>query len=384
MLEVQQITGGYDGKTIVGDVSFRVDKGQIVGILGPNGSGKSTLLKIISGVLPATSGHIIVDGANLASYSTKELARKMAVLPQLHANAFSNTVKETVALGRYPHQKSFFASWSAQDEEAVQNAMAQTAITRYQNTHLTYMSGGEQQRAFIAQALAQCAGLLLLDEPTNHLDIAHQQQILNMIRTQATQCGLAVVSVFHDINLAALYCDELLLMEKGRVKAFGKPHEVVVESVIEEVYGARVATYAHHALPKPQITQLPQLSAEKGVFVTVRDIQVKEDHVQLHSPVPLKVVSSAVSSSVQTTIVMQRGRVHTTADGLALAIVAAGNIAIIINGKLEEQAFLRAIIKAVEVSVRPVGDITIAATQLGATIETGQLHELVEEVLQNG
>ncbi|WP_107942022.1 adenosylcobinamide amidohydrolase [Metasolibacillus fluoroglycofenilyticus] len=295
MLQVEQISGGYGATPIIKNVSFTVSKGKILGILGPNGSGKSTLLKVISGVLPTISGQILLDGKGIDAYSTKELAKKMAVLPQLHANAFSNSVRDAVSLGRYPHQSSFFASWSEQDEQAVQTAMRQTGVQQYEHAYLEYLSGGEQQRTFIAQALAQCANLLLLDEPTNHLDIAHQQQILDMIRKQALECELTVVSVFHDMNLAALYCDELLLMDKGQVKAFGKPHEVLLEAQIAEVYGARVTTYAHPELPKPQVTQLPRLKQE-NVFAPVmkEHFAITDSYVHFQAEAPLKVVSSAV------------------------------------------------------------------------------------------
>ena len=125
--------------------------------------------------------------------------------------------RETVALGRYPHQSGLFSSWSNEDERAVIEAMKSTAITRYEKQSIELLSGGEQQRVFVAQALAQEAPILLLDEPTNHLDIAHQQQLLDTIRKQAVEKGLTVISVFHDINLASLYCDRLLLMDKGEI-----------------------------------------------------------------------------------------------------------------------------------------------------------------------
>lgn len=298
MLRVEHISGGYGATPIVKDVSFTVGKGKILGILGPNGSGKSTLLKVISGVIPPTAGQVFIEDKNIQHYSTKELAKKMAVLPQLHANAFSNSVRDAVSLGRYPHQSGFFSSWSSKDEEAVQLAMAQTGVTKYEHTYLENLSGGEQQRVFIAQALAQCSNVLLLDEPTNHLDIAHQKQILDMIRKEATECDLTVVSVFHDINLASLYCDELLLMESGSVKAMGVPHEVLLESQIEEVYAARVATYAHPEIPKPQITMLPE-SVDESFFgvVTKEHFSITPYFVKFQADAPLKVVSSAVHNA---------------------------------------------------------------------------------------
>ncbi|EON73979.1 adenosylcobinamide amidohydrolase [Lysinibacillus sphaericus] len=295
MIIVEHLSGGYESVPIVKDVSFTVEKGKILGILGPNGSGKSTLLKVISGILPATSGTIQIDGKDMNSYNARALAKKMAVLPQLHANAFSNTVREAVSLGRYPHQTGFFSSWSVVDEQAVQYAMEQTGVTRYEHTPMEILSGGEQQRVFVAQALAQTAEILLLDEPTNHLDIAHQRQILDMVRKEALECGLTVIMVLHDMNLASLYCDELLLMESGRMRAFGAPHEVLIASKIEEVYQARVTTYAHPEIPKPQITMMPAASEHQQRAVIVKeDFKVTTAYIQLKSNIPLKTVSSAV------------------------------------------------------------------------------------------
>lgn len=297
MLKVEHISGGYGHIPVVQDVSFQVGKGQVLGILGPNGSGKSTLLKLISGVIEPAEGTVSIEGRLMKSFSSKELARKMAVLPQLHANAFSNSVYDTVSLGRYPHQKGFFAAWSKEDEQAVERAMKQTGVLQYRNTMMEFLSGGEQQRVFIAQALAQCSQVLLLDEPTNHLDISHQKQLLDMIRKEAIESGLTVVSVFHDINLASLYCDSLLLMEEGQVKAYGAPHEVVLQEQISAVYGAEVSTYAHPEIPKPQITMMPAQAGEQQPLVLPEQIHMTKEYIRLETQQPLKVVSSAVHNA---------------------------------------------------------------------------------------
>lgn len=299
MLQVNNLSGGYGSRSVVQNVSFRVERGKMVGILGPNGSGKSTLLKMISGVLTPTTGEVILDGVSIKHYPTKKLAQKMAVLPQLHANAFSNTVRETVSLGRYPYQRGLFASWSDADEEAVTAAIEATGINRYENVDMGQLSGGEQQRVFIAQALAQQSELLILDEPTNHLDIAHQKQILDLIRQQVADLHLTVLSVFHDINLASLYCDELILLEDGELRMFGKPHEVVMQSEIQRVYEADVSTYAHPEVPKPQITMMPnQMEMEERSFkVTKADFNISSQYVELAVRQPLKTISSAVHNA---------------------------------------------------------------------------------------
>lgn len=298
MLTINNLNGGYSDHPIIKNVTFHVEKGKILGILGPNGSGKSTLLKMISGVVRPTSGQVLIDHQPIESYDVKKLAKKMAVLPQLHASTFSNTVYDAVSLGRYPHQSGFFSTWSKQDEKMVQQSMEATGVTRYQQHSLELLSGGEQQRVFIAQALAQDAELLLLDEPTNHLDIAHQKQILDMIRMQVEQNNLTVVSIFHDINLASLYCDELLLLENGEVRAFGLPHEVVLQEQIEQVYQARVTTYPHPELPKPQITMLPTSELEREVAnICLEDFHITKDYIIYSSKSPLKVISSAVHNA---------------------------------------------------------------------------------------
>ena len=180
----------------------------------------------------------------------------------------------------------------------VQQAMEATGVARYQQHSLQFLSGGEQQRVFIAQALAQDAELLLLDEPTNHLDIAHQKQILDMIRLQVEQNNLTVVSIFHDINLASLYCDELLLLENGEIRAFGLPHEVVLQEQIERVYQAQVTTYPHPELPKPQITMLPTNELERDLSeICLEDFHITKDYILYSSKSPLKVISSAVHNA---------------------------------------------------------------------------------------
>jgi iron complex transport system ATP-binding protein len=295
LLKVENLSGGYDHQLIVKNVSFEVGKGEMLGILGPNGSGKSTLLKVMSGILHKSNGTVQIDGKLLEDYPSKELAKKMAVLPQLHSHAFSHTVRETVSLGRYPHQTGWFTTWSEEDEAVVQEAMQQMGISRYERQSLDLLSGGEQQRVFVAQALAQNAQILLLDEPTNHLDIAHQKQLLDTIKTQAIEKGITIVSVFHDINLASLYCDRLLLLEKGEIKALGEPHEVVRKNLIENVYNARVSTSPHPEQPKPQVTILPDVHVKKDYQpITSKNFQVDDELVVFQSEYQLRTWSSAV------------------------------------------------------------------------------------------
>ncbi|GKW45458.1 adenosylcobinamide amidohydrolase [Planococcus sp. NCCP-2050] len=295
MLKINNLSGGYGDRNIVQNVSFSVAKGTMLGILGPNGSGKSTLMKLISGVLPATAGTVEIGGKEIGAFQAKELAREMAVLPQLHAHAFAHTVRETISLGRYPHQSGWFSSWSAEDESEVHEAMRLMNIGQYEKTQIDQLSGGEQQRVFVAQALAQNARVLLLDEPTNHLDINHQKELLDTIKKQAIEKNLTVVSIFHDINIASMYCDQLLLLDQGQIVRMGEPHEVVREQDIEAVYHTRVSNHPHPELPKPQITLLPGVERKTAaVKIAAADFLVSPEMVVYQSEMPLKTVSSAV------------------------------------------------------------------------------------------
>ena len=164
------------------------------GILGPNGSGKTTLLQMMSGILPYHSGEIKLKEKRLQDYRVKELARVIAVLPQHSTQAFSYTVKETVSLGRYAHQKGFLQSWSIEDEEIVQKVMEQTGVTQFQHIPFEQLSGGERQRVLLAQALAQEPEILFLDEPTNHLDLSYQKELLDLMKRWTKEKDLTVIS----------------------------------------------------------------------------------------------------------------------------------------------------------------------------------------------
>jgi len=293
MLKVENVSAGYQDVSIIENISFQVKEGELFGILGPNGSGKTTLLKVISGVIPRSEGTIILDNKPLSSYSPKRLAQKVAVLPQMTTHAFDYTVKETVSLGRYPFQKGLFKQWTNQDEEIVQEIMKQTSISHLANKSLHEISGGEKQRVFLAQALAQQPKLLLLDEPTNHLDISHQKNLLDTLKWWSKSCGLTVVSIFHDLNLASLYCDRILLLSNGKVKALDQPNHVVEEEVIKQVYEATIKKQPHPELPRPQVMLSPSEQKEE-FLIRKEDINVTKEIISLSTNVPLKTLSSAV------------------------------------------------------------------------------------------
>lgn len=299
MLEIEQLYGGYDKDLVLEDISFHVRKGELFGILGPNGSGKTTLLKMISGILPYKQGSILVKGQPLKKYSTKQLAKVIAVLSQHTSEAFSYTVKETVSLGRYAHQTGFFNEWSQEDEKIVQEVMSRTGVSALQEQPIQLLSGGERQRVFLAQALAQGPEILLLDEPTNHLDLSYQKELLDLLKKWTREKELTVVSIFHDLNLAGLYCDRLLLMENGKVNRCDTPNEVLKQDTIEEVYHTEIRRQPHPKVPAPQMVLLPESyhQVRNDVKITEKDMAKNEEFIVLKAPFPLRTMSSGVTGS---------------------------------------------------------------------------------------
>ncbi|MFJ9898247.1 ABC transporter ATP-binding protein [Streptomyces sp. NPDC091280] len=219
-------------KVVVDDVTLTLRPGETVGLLGPNGSGKSTLLRLLAGVLAPTAGVVTLDGRPLTEIGRRATARRIATVEQ-HADTQTElTVRDVVALGRIPHRRAWTPATTA-DTEAVTEALARTGLTDRADQSWHTLSGGERQRTQIARALAQQPRELLLDEPTNHLDIQHQLDLLELI------AGLPVTAVIalHDLNLAAMYCDRLLVLRDGHAVAEGTPAEVLTPTLIEQVYG---------------------------------------------------------------------------------------------------------------------------------------------------
>ncbi|PLR86316.1 ABC transporter ATP-binding protein [Bacillus canaveralius] len=299
MLTIENLSGGYSGDPILRNVSFKVNKGQLFGILGPNGSGKTTLLKMISGIIEFKSGSILIKDKPISSYATRELAKTVAVLPQHSSEVFAYSVKDTVSLGRYAHQQGWFQTWNEEDEAIVQRVMKQTGVDSFQDHHLSELSGGERQRVYLAQALAQQPEMLLLDEPTNHLDLSYQKDLLDLLRKMAKEEDLTVISIFHDLNLAGLYCDRLLLLNNGEVSINDIPNEVLQEDRIQAVYGTAVKKHPHPNVPKPQMLMIPELDSDGQLNIEIdeRFLKISDEMIELHAPAPLRTMSSGVTGA---------------------------------------------------------------------------------------
>ncbi|WP_096201011.1 heme ABC transporter ATP-binding protein [Bacillus sp. FJAT-45350] len=295
MLKVHTITGGYGGESIIENVSFEVKKGEIFGILGPNGSGKTTLLKMISGSLPFQKGQIHINGKAIVDYSSKELARTMAVLPQHSDSAFTYSVYDIVALGRYPYQKGMFHFSSSKDEKMIEYAMKQTDVYQFRDKSFLELSGGERQRVLLARSLAQEPKLLLLDEPTNHLDISFQMSLLDSLKEWSREHQLTVISILHDLNMASLYCDRILLLDKGETVALNRPVHVMEEGQLQEVYQANICRKEHPSVPRPLITLVPKPNQQtERSLIDEFKVTKTSEMIRIDTSLPLKVLSSAV------------------------------------------------------------------------------------------
>jgi len=243
-LEVSDIDCYYGAKKVLEKVNFSVDKGEFFGVIGPNGSGKTTLLRCISGVLRQRSGVLRVNGLNVHTLGEKEIAKNIAVVPQAPVISFSFTALEIVMMGRNPHI-SRFRMENEKDYKIAENAMELTHVKHLASRSIDTLSGGELQRVIIARALAQEPKLLLLDEPTVHLDISHQLEIMELIRKLNRNKEITVVAVFHDLNLAAQYCNRLMLLDSGKVSSIGTPHNVLTPENIRKTYHVDVLVKEH-------------------------------------------------------------------------------------------------------------------------------------------
>ncbi|HEX2194498.1 MAG TPA: ABC transporter ATP-binding protein [Candidatus Limnocylindria bacterium] len=230
---------GGGRREVLHGVDLTIHAGELVALLGPNGSGKTTLLRILSGQLRPDAGEATFDGRRISDWDRQALARRVAVLPQHLELPAGFRVAELVEMGRAPHARGLFASTS-DDERAVRRALVEAEALDLAHRFADELSGGERQRALVAMALAQEPDLLLLDEPTLHLDLGHQVSLLTAITRLRAQRGLAVLSVLHDLNLAAAFAPRIVLLAAGRVVADGAPAEVLKRELVQHVFGVSV------------------------------------------------------------------------------------------------------------------------------------------------
>lgn len=234
-LRADKVTLGYDNATVIRELTVEVPAGRITSVVGPNGCGKSTLLRALARLMKPSGGAVYLDGEAIFGLPTREVAKRLGLLPQSSEAPDGLTVRELAAQGRYPHQ-SIFRQWSKEDERAVERALETTGVLDLADRPLDTLSGGQRQRAWISMALAQETETLLLDEPTTFLDIAHQLEILQLLSRLNHEEGRTVLMVLHDLNNASRYAHHMVAIAGGKVFAAGTPREVMTPELLREVF----------------------------------------------------------------------------------------------------------------------------------------------------
>lgn len=253
-LQAEQVCVVRDGKEILRDISFEINAGSVVSVIGPNGCGKSTLIQAMTRMLPLKSGRIAVQGTNIDAFSRKRLAQKIAVLTQFHQVPGNVSVRELVRLGRFPYQ-TFYGRLTEKDVYYIERAIDSARLRKLADTPVCRLSGGEQQRVWLAVLLAQRSPILLLDEPTAYLDIQHQLYMMKLLRHCNEKLGLTIVIVLHDINQALRYTDGVLVMKEGRLIASGVPERVITPELVRQVFGVQ-SELVHTADGTPALVML--------------------------------------------------------------------------------------------------------------------------------
>jgi iron complex transport system ATP-binding protein len=249
MLEIKDLSAGYNGADVIRNINFKAERRESLCILGPNGSGKSTLLKSLARIIDYR-GLVLMNGENICSVSRKELAKKIALLSQSAQVFFPYTVYETVSMGRYAYSQGFLKNLSAEDRTVIENILKKLDIWDNKDCMIDELSGGTLQRVFLARTLAQSPDLILLDEPSNHLDLKHQIELLKFLRVWVKENNKTLISVFHDLNLARLFGDTAVVLNEGTTATCGKIEDVLNSGILSEVYGIDIRSFMQESFEK--------------------------------------------------------------------------------------------------------------------------------------
>ncbi|QJC94936.1 Petrobactin iron-siderophore ABC transporter ATP-binding protein PbtP [Bacillus mojavensis] len=233
MVEVKNVSKQYGGKVVLEETSVTIQKGKITSFIGPNGAGKSTLLSIMSRLIKKDSGEIFIDGEEIGTCDSKELAKKMSILKQANQINIRLTIKDLVRFGRFPYSQGRLTE---EDWVHINQALSYMKLEEIQDKYLDQLSGGQCQRAFIAMVIAQDTDYIFLDEPLNNLDMKHSVEIMKLLKRLVEELGKTIVIVIHDINFASVYSDHIVALKNGRIVKEGPPEEIIETSVLEEIY----------------------------------------------------------------------------------------------------------------------------------------------------
>lgn len=255
MLEAHNISVKHGEREVLHDISLSLTKGRIVALLGANGAGKTSLIRALNKTLPIASGEVRLDGHPIHGVSRREIARSIAVVAQENETRFPVTVLEFVLSGRFVHGGAF--GWeSSADIAFAEKALADCGLTGFATRLMNHLSGGERQRVVLARALAAGAKILLLDEPTANLDLAHQAMMFRLVRERCSTDGYSAIVITHDLNLAAGFADEIIMLDGGRIAAAGPPADVLTADNIQSIFGVRVMLDENPASRKLRITTI--------------------------------------------------------------------------------------------------------------------------------
>ena len=263
ILEAVDLTVGYNLKPVLHSVALSLSAGEFIGLIGPNGCGKSTLLSALTRILKPMGGDALLEGKSLAEWSSIEVARRIAFVPQTESASFDFTVNDLVLMGRHPHLKPYRGETEL-DYQAVAEALAEADISHLAERPITQLSGGEHRRVLLARALAQQTPILLLDEPTAHLDITHQVELLQLLIRLTTGRNAGVMAALHDLNQAAEFCDRLILMSFGKILATGTPDEVLLPEQLKTAYSADIQIGKNPLTGRPMILALTPIRGGRG------------------------------------------------------------------------------------------------------------------------
>ena len=259
MLRTDAISYEHDlTKFKLNNISLNIHEGEVVSLIGPNGSGKSTLLRVISRLIKPNSGEVFLGEQNIKDMKANEVAKTLTMLPQMNNHQLDLTVRELVEFGRHPHSGHKMKR-TKEDEQIIDWAIEVTGLTHLQHRLLPSMSGGERQRAWIAMTIAQHPKVLLLDEPTTYLDIAHQLEVMELVKELNTKYNMTVIMVLHDINQAAQYSDRLIVLKRGNVHYDGIPHCVLCKEMFESIFEIEAEISMHSG--RPSFTPIRKVQA---------------------------------------------------------------------------------------------------------------------------
>ncbi|MFF7486503.1 ABC transporter ATP-binding protein [Streptomyces luteogriseus] len=261
-LAARGVTVGYGGRAVIDELDVAIPPGVITTIIGPNGCGKSTLLKTLARLLKPARGAVVLDGEDIGRLRTRDVAKKLGLLPQTPLAPEGLTVADLVARGRHPHQ-SWLRQWSSDDADVVERALAMTGVSDLADRPVDALSGGQRQRVWISMTLAQGTDLLLLDEPTTYLDLAHALDVLDLV-DDLHESGRTVVMVLHDLNLATRYSDNLVVMREGSILAQGHPRDVITAELLHEAFGLRARVIDDPVGDRPLVVPIGRTHVAPG------------------------------------------------------------------------------------------------------------------------